>query len=253
MPYREVTMTEVKEVLLLWLYGVPKQRIATMLGLDRKTVRRYTGLATEYGLSPGQGPQVLTDERMEPVLVALRAGAGRPRGEGWALCLAHRPFIEEKLKHERLKLTKVHRLLERQGVRIPYATLHRFAVSELSWGRCAPTIPVADCEGGQEVQLDTGWAGRLEPDMFGKRRRFRAWIFAAVRSRRRFVWPCFRETTPEAITACEAAWQAFGGVFRVLVPDNTKAIVDRADSLGASINRTFLEYAQARGFHVDAA
>jgi hypothetical protein len=253
MPYREVTMIEVKEIVLLWLREVPKQRIARMLRVDRKTVQRYTALAAEHGLTPGQGAEALTDERLEAILVALRTGTGRPHGQGWALCLEQRPFIEKKLKDEGLKLSKVHRLLLRHCVEIPYATLHRFVVSELDWGRGAPTIPVADCEPGREVQLDTGWVGWLEPDLFGKRRRFRAWIFTAVLSRHRFIWPAFRETTDEAIRACEEAWQAFGGIFHVLIPDNCKAIVDLADPLGARLNAKFLEYAQARAFHVDAA
>jgi|FLYL01.1.fsa_nt_gi transposase len=251
MSYREVTMIEIKEILRLWLAEVPQRRIARTLGVDRKTIRRYTELAAQHGLRPGQGADALTDERLEAVLVALKTSAGRPHGESWARCLEQRSFIEEKLKHA--KLSKVRRLLLRRGVDIPYATLHRFAVSELGYGRRGATIPVADCEGGEEVQLDTGWVGQLEPDLFGRRRRFRAWIFTAVRSRHRFVWPVFRETTQTAIEASEEAWEFFGGVFRVLIPDNTKAIIDHADPLGAHINAAFLEYAQARGFHVDPA
>ena len=103
---------------------------------------------------------------------------------------------------------------------IPYATLHRFAVAELGFGRAAPTVPVADCAPGEEVQLDTGWMGTLEPDANGRRRRFRAWIFTAVYSRHRFVWPCLPETTASAIEACEAAWAFFGGVFAVVIIDD---------------------------------
>jgi transposase len=91
----------------------------------------------------------------------------------------------------------------------------------------------------------------LEPDVFGKRRRFRAWIFTSVYSRHRFVYPCFAETTKSAIEACEAAWAFFGGVFAVVIPDNTKTIVTKADPVRPLINETFLEYAQARGFTVD--
>lgn len=250
MSYREVTMIEVKEILRLWLGGVPKKRIARMLGVDAKTVRRYLELAAEQGLAPGpEGAHALTDERLESVLIALKTTGGRPRGEGWGRCVEQREFIEQKL--EGAKLSKVRRLLLRRGIAIPYATLHRFAVQELGYGRGAPTIPVADCEPGAEVQLDTGWVGWLEADLFGKRRRFRAWIFTAVPSRHRFVWPVFRETTASAIEACEEAWDFFGGIFHVLIPDNTKAIVDDADPLGARLQRAFLEYAQARGFHVD--
>jgi hypothetical protein len=250
MGYREVRMVEVKEVLRLWLAAVPKKRIAVMLGLDRKTVRRYVALAAAEGVSPsGMASPPLSDEQLERVMVALKTGTGRPHGVGWEHCVAHRAFIEQKLGAA--KLSKVRRLLHRQGVDVPYATLHRFAVAELGYGRRARTIPVADAAPGSEVQLDTGWVGLLEPDLFGKRRRLRAWIFTAVCSRHRFVWPVFRETTESAIEACEEAWEFFGGIFLVLIPDNTRAIVDHADPLGARINTTFLEYAQVRGFHVD--
>lgn len=252
MAYREVLMIEVREILRLWLAGVPKTRIAETRGLDRKTIRRYIALATAHGLKPGpQGGEPLTDAGLEAILVALKTGTGRPHGDAWERCVEQRAFIEQALKGARL--SKVRRLLLRQGVEIPYATLHRFSVAELDYGRGRRTIPVSDPEPGIELQLDTGWVGAFGPDLFGKRRRFRAWIFTAVCSRHRFVWPVLRETTVTAIAACEAAWEYFGGVFPVLIPDNTKAIVDEADPLGARINVTFLEYAQARGFHIDPA
>lgn len=250
MPYREVGMLQVKEVLRLWLARVSKNRIAALTQVDRKTVRRYIAVALEQGLTPAPGGAIgLGDEQLASVLLALKNDAGRPRGESWQRCVEHRAFIEARLAEA--KLSKVRRLLVRQGVEIPYATLHRFAVTELGYGRAAATMPVADPEPGMEVQLDTGWVGSFAPDLFGQRRRFRAWIFTAVCSRHRFVYPVLRETTATAIEACEAAWAYFGGVFPVLIPDNTKAIVQDADALGAGITRTFLEYAQARGFHID--
>lgn len=245
MSFREVTMVEIKETLRLWLGGVPKARIAEQLGLDRKTVRRYIAAAAHRGLV---AEAELTDEYALTLAAELNAPSGRTHGDSWARCVEHRVAIEEKLRGE-VKLSKVRRLLLRQGVDVPYATLHRFAVAELGFGRTAATIPVADCGPGEEVQLDTGWVLWLEPDAAtSKRRRVRAWIFTAVRSRHRFVWPCLRETTESAIEACEAAWEFFGGVFRAVIPDNTKAIVQTADPLQPRINVTFLEYAQASVF-----
>ncbi len=151
-----------------------------------------------------------------------------------------------------MRLTKIGKLLLRHGVEVEYPTLRRFALAELGFGRAALTVPIADCEPGQEVQLDTGWMTLLEPDVFGKRRRFRAWIFTAVRTRHRFVYPVFQETTATAIEACVAAWELFGGVFHVVIPDNTKTIVTEADPIAPRITDGFLEYAQARGFVIDA-
>jgi transposase len=250
MAYREVTMLEVKEVLRLWLAGVRRKRIAAQLGLNVKTVRRYLRAAHEHGLTPTARADQLDDGLLAAVVSTVQPGTGRPHGEGWAVCAAQRDLIERLLRAD-VRLSKIRKLLRRQGVAVSYATLRRFARAELGFGRTAPTIPVADCGPGEEVQLDTGWMTHLVPDATGRRRRFRAWIFTPVLSRYRFVYPVFRETTETAIEACEAAWAFFHGIFRVLIPDNTKAIVQRADPLEPRITAAFLEYAQARGFVID--
>jgi transposase len=252
MAYREVTRVETKEVLRQWLAGAGNKRIAARVGVDAKTVRRYVSAARSLGLEREHGEAALTEELLTALRASLHGRPGRQRGEAWEQCEAQREFIAQRLA-QGLKLSKLRKLLLRHGVQVPYATLHRFAVAELGFGRTAATVPIADCEPGSELQVDTGWVGYLEPDALGKRRRFRAWIFTAVFSRHRFVWPCFKETTAEAIEACEQAWQFFGGIFRVLLPDNTKAIVQQADPLNPLLNATFLEYAQARGFVVDPA
>jgi transposase len=240
MAFREVGVVEVKEVLRLSRDGASKKRIARQLGLDVKTVRRYLELA--------EGVDDL-DAAVAAVVERLAAHNGRPRGEGWERCSEQRAFIDSHLGHG-VRLTKIRRLLRRlRGVQVSYATLHRFATEELGFGRRPPTIPVADCGPGEEVQLDTGWVGWLTEA--GHRRRFRSWIFTAVLSRHRFVYPVRSETTASAIEACEAAWGFFGGVFKVVIPDNTKAIVTTADSLEPRITSDFLEYAQSLGFHVD--
>jgi len=252
MAYREVTMLEVKEVLRQWLAGSPKKRIAARLGCDPKTVRRYIAIATTLGLDPGGDADILTDAFAARVSASVQGVRQQERGDSWKRCQEQRAFIAKKLS-ERVRLSKVRRLLVRQGVDIPYATLHRYAVLELDYGKRATTVPVADGEPGKELQVDTGWVLSLEPNALGRRRRMRAWIFTPVVSRYRFVYPCEQETTESAIEACEAAWEFYGGVFGVLVPDNTKAIVETPDALGAKINETFLEYSQSRGFVIDPA
>lgn len=253
MAYREVTMLEIKEILRLWIQGRGKKPIARHLGLDPKTVRGYITAAEEEGLRQDSPESALTDELLARIILRLRGPTGRPHGDSWAVCEEQREYIEKKLG-SRVKLSKVRRLLCRdRSVDIPYATLHRFAVEKLDFGRGAPTIPVADCEPGAEVQLDTGWVLQLESDATGTRRRKRAWIFTAVRSRHRFVFPIDQETTKSAIDACEAAWEFYGGIFHVVIVDNTKAIVEKADPLYPKLVTAFLEYTQKRNFVVDTA
>lgn len=250
MAHREVTMIEVKEVLRLWKSGMPKKRIAAQLGFDVKTVRRYIKAARQCGLECEGSLEALDDALVASVVGHIKPVLGRPHGDVWGVCESQRVFVRQKLT-EGIRLTKIAKLLRRQGIEVSYPTLRRFAIGELGFGQQAATIPVADCEPGEELQCDTGWMTHLEPDLFGRRRRFRVWIFTAVRSRHRFVYPVFAETTQTAIEACEMGWEFFGGIFKALIVDNTKAIVHKADPLGPRINATFLEYAQHRGFVVD--
>lgn len=261
MAYREVDVIEVTEVLRRWLAGDKKKAIARELGIDVRTVRRYVQWAED-----ARRRAESTDNEGEVGLAALAAAVvlaregsrGRPRGSGWAKCEEHAELIRELLGRTHhgkpIKLTKARKLLLREHqVEVPYATLHRFVVQELGFGKTAPTLPVAEGEPGQELQMDTGWVGEFLPDVKGRRRRFKAWIFTASVSRLRFVWPIERETTKESIEACEAAFEFYGGVFRVLIPDNTKALVEHADPLQPRLICEFLEYSQARGFVVDCA
>jgi hypothetical protein len=252
MAYREVTMVEIKEVLRQWLLGTGKKKIAARLQLDPKTVQSYVRVATKHGLSAEAGPGSLDEAQLAAIVAEITRMPGRPHGTTWALCEEHREFIKARLDGG-VRLTKVRRELAGKKVDVPYPTLHRFARDELGFGQKPATRPVVDGKPGEEVQIDTGWMDLTIADQNGKPRRLRAWIFTPVVSRLRFVYPCFSESTETAIAACEAAWEFYGGVFKVVIPDNTKAIVIKADDLSPGLNRTFLEYAQARGFVVDPA
>jgi DNA-binding transcriptional MerR regulator len=242
MAFREVAMFEVKEVIRLFGEGVPKKAIARAVGVDPKTVRSYVAAAEALGLAG-----LLDDDGLARLLEELRINvADRPHGEAWHRCEEHRDTIKKWLD-DGVKLTKVRKLLERREVRVPYPTLHRFAVEQLEFGRRRHSVRIADAAAGAELQVDTGFVWRLG----GVSKK--AFIFTPTLSRYRFVYVIERETTEAAIEACEAAWAFYGGVFAALVPDNTKAIVDVASPTNPHIVEAFREYAQARDFAVDPA
>jgi transposase len=152
-----------------------------------------------------------------------------------------------------LRLTKIHSLLARRGVLVPYRTLHRFCVAELGFGRQRRTVRVADGEPGHELQIDFGRMVLLWDPVRSRRRLCWGLIFTACYSRHLFCWLGFEQTLGAVIVGFEEAWQYFGGVFRVVIPDSLKAIVIESDPLHPRFNAGFLEYAQARGFEIDPA
>ena len=178
----------------------------------------------------------------------------RPAGHGssWEALAARRDEIAGWVKQD-LTLVKIGELLERSGTAVPYRTLARFAAAEcgFSSGRPGVTVRVDDPPPGRELQVDFGYLGMI-PD--GERRRkLHALVFTAVFSRYCYVYLTFSQTTLAVIAGCEAAWEFFGGMFPVLIPDNLKPVVDAADRLEPRWNREWLEYAQARGLAVDPA
>ena len=112
---------------------------------------------------------------------------------------------------------------------------------------------VADGEPGVELQVDFGRMGLLPDPATGRQRVCWALIFTACYSRHCYVFLSFRQTTEAVVSGFEAAWAFFGGVFKVVIPDNMSSVVVEADNLEPSFNQAFVEYAQDRGFLIDPA
>jgi transposase len=254
MAYREVSVVEIREVLRRWLLGQGYRAMARDGVADRKTVRSYVKLAKKLGLDRGGGAEQLDDGFIGAMAAELQPGRVGGRGESWRVCEQQREFIRRKLEKDKLRLTKVHTLLTRRvGPKVPYRTLNRFAHEELGFGRRRGTMRVDDCEPGRELQMDFGFMGLLDDAEQGRRRKVWALIFTAVYSRHTFVWLTYRQRFEDIVEGCERAWEFFGGVYHVLVPDNVKAIVAQADPINPRFTEGFIEYSQARDLLLDPA
>jgi transposase len=250
MTFREVSVVQVREVLRRWLRGEGERTIARGAGLDRKTVRRYVAAAIEAGLERSSDESMITDTLVGVVCEAVRPSRSDGHGESWRVLLDHEQAIKDWVEAD-LTVAKMHQLLCRKGVNVPYRTLTRFAVERCGAGKRRITVRVVDPPPGTELQVDFGRMG-LVPD--GERNRVcHALIFTACWSRHCYVWLCFSQTTAEVIKGFEAAWRWFGGVFPVVIPDNMSTIVQEAEATAPRLNDTFMEYAQSRGFEIDAA
>jgi transposase len=252
MAYREVSVIEVREVLRGWLAGAGLRTVAAQAGVDRKTARRYVQAAQAAGVLQDGGAGQLSDAVIGAVVAAVRPARPAGHGSAWQLLVGRRVEIAKWVEQD-MTVVKIGTLLARQGVVVPYRTLHRFCVQCCDFGRGATTVRVADGEPGVECQVDFGQLGLLPDPGTGRRRQTHALIFTAVYSRHMFVWLSFAQTLDAVIAGCEAAWGFFGGVFRVLVPDNMAAVVAAADAVNPKLTVGWLDYAQHCGFVTDTA
>lgn len=250
MAFREVSVVQIKEALRRWLSGDGERTIAQGVGVDRKTARRYITAAVELGVDRCGGEKQLTDELIGQMVERVRPHRPDGHGEAWRLLLGEQERIKAWVDED-LTVVKIGILLTRRGVVVPHRTLARFAVQRCGAGRRSTTVRVDDPPPGIECQVDFGRLGLVSD---GERRRVcHGLIFTACFSRHQFVWPTFSQTTESVIAGFEAAWEFFGAVFPVVIPDNMKSIVIKADNTAPRFNDVFLEYAQFRGFSIDAA
>ena len=252
MGYREVSVVEIREVLRRWLRRESLRAIARNTGVNRKTVRRYVEAAQGVGVIAGGDESQLTDGVIGLVCLAVRPDRPYGHGAAWERLGANTELIKDWVKDD-LTLVKIHILLTRRGIAVPYRTLHRFAVANAGYGRARSTVRVADGEPGMECQVDFGRMGLVPDPASGKRRVTYALIFTACYSRHNFVFLTYRQTIEAVIEGFEAAWAFFAGVFAVVIPDNMSPVVVEADAIEPRFTDAFVEYSQSRGFVIDAA
>ncbi len=224
MVFREVDVFEVREVLRGWLDGVGLRTVAARAGVDRKTARRYVQAAQEAGLTRDAGPSALDDELIGVVVGAVRSARPKGHGDSWETLLTHQEQISAWVGQDKLSIVKVEQLLTRQGVNVPYPTLHRFAVARCGFRPKGTTVRVLAGEPGVECQIDFAQMGFILDPETGRRRKVHALIFTACYSRHMFVWLTYSQTLSAVIAGCEAAWKFYSGVFKVLIPDNLRPV-----------------------------
>jgi transposase len=127
-------------------------------------------------------------------------------------------------------------------VSVPERTLNRYIDAKFPKPDRS-TVRVADGEPGGELQVDFGELGLMFDEEVGRRRKVWALVFTAAYSRHTFVWLSFSQDLDTVIAGFEACWAFFGGVFKVVIPDNMATIVtmNRTGNRGDS----FVRFSQA--------
>src|SRR5689334_22653976 len=121
MAFREVAVSEIREVLRAWLSGEGLRRVAGQAGVDRKTARRYVQAAVDAGLARDGGLAQLTDELVGLVAEVVRPVRPGGHGQAWEALETRRAEVEAQVQ-QGLTVVKIGVLLERCGVVVPYRT-----------------------------------------------------------------------------------------------------------------------------------
>jgi transposase len=252
---RTFNVVDVTEILIHWHAGRSLSEIATSLGVDRKTVRKYVAPAVAAGIEPG-GPARSAQQWAELVREWFPELADtRLRQVTWPQIEAHRDYIVAMLDAGVSKQTIWQRLRDEHGLVASVASLKRYVAANLPEEglRARVTVLRDDPPAGEEAQIDYGYLGSWIDPVGGRRRRVWAFVMVLAVSRLMFVRPVLT-MDQRAWTECHVeAFAFFGGVPRRLVPDNLRTGVDRPDLYDPKINRSYAELAAHYGCLVDPA
>ena len=254
MARRSFDVRDVTEILVHWDAGRSQSEIATSLGLDRKTVKKYLTPALEAGIEPGsgrsQGEWSTLVRQWFPQLADTTL-----RQISWPLIEPHRDYIVEQLEAGVTKATIHQRLRDEKGLQASVASVKRWIAANLPEQALRQQVTVLgdDPPPGQEAQIDYGYLGHWLDPVGGRRRRIWGFVMVLCCSRHLFLRPVLR-MDQAAWTECHvAAFAFFGGCPARLVPDNLKTGVIKADLYDPLINRSYAELAAHYQVLIDPA
>lgn len=253
---RRTDMHQLQEMVRLHRLGESSRSIARRLQMGRDTIRCYLRGLKRAGLLDGPADelpelaavravvdehvpvkevpqQVSTVARWEPEITRLRRdkGAGPTAIHDWLRL--HDPEYDGGLSAVKRVCARLHR---DEG---PRAT--------------EVAIPVETAP-GEVAQVDFVYAGKRYDPERGQMRK--TWLFVMTLgfSRHMFAELAFDQKLETWLQLHAAAFAYFGGVPRVIVPDNLKAAVVRA-AFGVHgepvLNRSYRELARHFGFQID--
>jgi transposase len=252
---RTFEVIDIVEILTHWYAGRSQNELATSLGVDRKTLRKYTGPARAAGMEPGGPPMSEADWRTLvcgwfPELVDTRL-----RQTSWPVIECHRDYIAAQLKVGVTAATIHQRLVAEQGLAASVASVRRWVAANLpEEARRGQVTVLRQCPPpGSEAQIDYGRLGMWLDPGTGRRRTVWAFVMVLPCSRHMFVRPTLSMDQAQWTAAHVEAFAFFGGVPARLVPDNLKTGVDKPDLYDPKINRSYAELAAHYGTLVDPA
>ena len=255
MSARRTDMHRVQEVIRLHRLGKSRRTIARQLQMGRDTIRSYLATLSKQGLLEGA-----PDELPEPeALRAVVAEQSCPQAPQQISSIQQWLSTITDLRDKGAGPTAIHdylRLHHQGQYSGSLSAVKRLCQRLDREAGPAPTdvaIPVQTAA-GEVAQVDFGYAGKRYDPQRGVLRKCWVFVMTLAFSRHMYADLVFDQKVGTWLRLHVCAFEFFGGVPRVMVPDNLKAAVVRA-AFGIDqkvvLNRSYRELARFYGFQID--
>ena len=254
---RRISMFQLQELVRLHRMGTKCHEVARLLGISPNTERSYRLALVTAGFLKGATAELPTEEELQRGVTAVM-GDGCPAEQestvqlwlgtihAWSEDNAQPTAIYERLKREQPEFSGSLSAVKRACLRFK----RQRGVQPEDVAIPVETLP------GHTAQVDFGYVGKLFDPV--KKTLRKAWVFVMILGYSRHVY-CeivFDQKIDTWLSLHINAFEWFGGVPEVVVPDNLKSAVIRAafspdDTV--ALNRCYRELARHYCFKIDPA
>lgn len=212
---------------------------------------------TDSAASPGSKPakEAPTDSEVAPGSKPAKevptdsSATGPPqrsRAPQASACEPHREFIEQSLRRGRNAMAIWQDLVDHHGFEAKYWSVRRF-VSKLRGSSAPEAHPFIVTTPGEEAQVDYGEGPMVRHPDTGKYRRTRLFVLTLGYSRKSVRLLVWKSGSREWCQLHEQAFRRLGGAVRVVVLDNLKEGVLKADIYDPALNPLYKDMLEHYG------
>lgn len=230
-------MSRVKQIIRLRKNGTSLRSIAHAVGASRNTVKKYLRLIEIKGYS---NDELLNeeDERLE----ALLADPDQASSTRFQSLQRMFPYIEKELK--RTGVTRWILWGEYKEKHTDGYSYSQFCEHLQRWMETRSATMHFDHDPGDQMYID--YAGKklqiVDPST-GELTDVEVYVAVLGYSQLTYLQAVASQKKEDFISATEKALHYFGGVPRVLIPDNLKSAVQKANKYEATLNADFADFA----------
>jgi len=244
MDKREVDMYKLQDIIEDLLRSEPVKAIVRKRKISKNTVKKYRAILEEIIAShPGQESEI---ETIMKEFRKIRQEERHSENFGWLLTNVE---MVNELSSKCENLIRLNEVLTEKGFHGSYSSLIRFMSKHKKMSE-SPVMRI-ETKAGEIAQVDFGSIVRICDEDTGEL--VKAYIFVMVLGfSRDAYYEIVKSQDVETWINCHIhAFEHFGGVPAVIIPDNLKSAIIKASYLDPTANRSYADLATHYGFQID--
>lgn len=244
MDKRELSMYKLQDIVTELLKGTAIKKIARVQRISKNTIKRYRSLLKTITESQ---PEIKNniDEVMNQFQL-IRSSQRYSINYKW---LETNDALVNRLVMQSDNYIALYPKLQEYGFKGSYSALIRY-INKNRAQKAAPVYRI-ETKPGEYAQVDFGYMGKINDPESGKE--IKAWVFVMVLCYSRHAYYEIVKSQ-DVTTWCNChvhAFEYFGGVPGIIIPDNLKSGIIKASFTDPLINRSYGDLANHYGFQVD--